>query len=275
MGKGGGTVSQLTDSLNAVMGGVQKAMLIIHKDDAEDIDTNQVVKRTEQVLNMVTSGTDALGNAVDTSLSGISSTFQRANLDVSVMQVQYNPSSLSIMANAQPIPFSYLQQNVDSGIPNQMIRPPMVVLSVELLFDATNPQDAFMMDKFRVASSSVVSDISGGIKAKQGGYTVQPQTEALMAMILRGKTRVVTFRWADMAFTGQVSEVRADYTMFSVSGKPIRSRVMLNINQQVESNADLKYWDKALDKTFEKGNTVETKKAGQQLGSLLNLDAFK
>ena len=268
-------MSQLTDSLNAVMGGVQKAMLIIHKDDAEDIDTNQVVKRTEQVLNMVTSGTDALGNAVDTSLSGISSTFQRANLDVSVMQVQYNPSSLSIMANAQPLPFSYLQQNVDSGIPNQMIRPPMVVLSVELLFDATNPQDAFMMDKFRVASSSVVSDISGGIKAKQGGYTVQPQTEALMAMILRGKTRVVTFRWADMAFTGQVSEVRADYTMFSVSGKPIRSRVMLNINQQVESNADLKYWDKALDKTFEKGNTVETKKAGQQLGSLLNLDAFK
>lgn len=267
-------MSQLTDSLSSVMGGVKKAMLIIHKDDAEEISTEQVVKRTEEILAR-SGGNDGAGNPLNNSLSGISAAFQKGKMDVSVMQVQYNPSSLTIAANAQPIPFSYLQQNVDSGIPNQMIRPPMVVLSVELVFDATNPQDAFMMDKFRVSTGSVVSDVSGGVKAKQGGYTVQPQTEALMAIILRGKTRVVTFRWADMAFTGQVSEVRADYTMFSVSGKPIRSRVMMNITQQVESNADLKYWDKALDKTFETGNMVETKKAAQQLGSLLNLDAFK
>ena len=267
-------MSQLTDSLNAVMGGVQKAMLIVHTDDAENINTEQVVKRTEEVLTMVSQGTDAAGNVLDTSFRGIGSTFRKENVKASVMQVQYNPSSLTIAANAQPIPFSYLQQNVDSGIPNQMIRPPMVMLSVDLLFDATNPQDAFMMDKIRLSGGSIVSDIAGGMKAKQGGYTVQPQTEALMAIILRSKTRVVTFRWADMAFTGQVSEARADYTMFSVSGKPIRSRVTLNISQQVESNADLKYWDKALAKTFENGNRVESKKAAQQVGNLLNLDAF-
>lgn len=267
-------MSQLTDSLSAVMGGVQKAILIVHKDDAENINTEKVVKDTEKVLTMVTSGVDDKGVAVDTSLGGIGTMFKNAKLDVSVMQVQYNPSSLTIAANAQPIPFSYLQQNVDSGIPNQMMRPPMVVLSVELLFDATNPQDAFMMDKFRLSTGSIVSDISGARKAKQGGYSVQPQTEALLAIILRSKTRVVTFRWADMAFTGQVSEARADYTMFSVSGKPIRSKVALNITQQVESNADLKYWDKALSKTFQEGNTVDTKTVGQQWGNLLNLDAF-
>ena len=62
--------------------------------------------------------------------------------------------------------------------------------------------------------------------------------------------------------------------MFSVSGKPIRSRVMLNIAQQVESDADVQYWDKALAKTFAQGNDVELKKPAQQLGNLLNLDLF-
>ena len=96
----------------------------------------------------------------------------------------------------------------------------------------------------------------------------------LVAALLRPETRLVTFRWADMAFTGQLIEVRADYTMFSVSGKPIRSKVALNISQQVESNADIKYWDKVLDNTFKENNSVEMKKTAQELGNLLNLDLF-
>lgn len=259
-------MSQLTASLAANVGAVQKAMLIIHKEDPREINTAKISETTQKVLENANT---------DTSVYRIGAGLITAGLDVSVMQVQYNPSSLSIQANAQPIPFTYLQQNVDSNVPNQNLRPPMVVLSVELIFDAMNPKDAFMMDKVRLSAGGAVSGAAAVVKeVKDGGYTVQPQTEGLVAALLRSSTRVVTFRWGDMAFTGQLYEVRADYTMFSTSGKPIRSKVLLNISQQVESNADIKYWDKVLDKTFEQGSNVELKKPAQQLSNLLNLDLF-
>ena len=259
-------MSQLTASLAANMGAVQKAMLIIHKEDPREINTTKISEMTQGVLENANT---------DTSVYRISAGLTTAGLDVSVMQVQYNPSSLSIQANAQPIPFTYLQQNVDSNVPNQNLRPPMVVLSVELIFDAMNPKDAFMMDKVRLSAGDVASGAAAVVKEiKDKGYTVQPQTEGLLAALLRNDTRVVTFRWGDMAFTGQLYEVRADYTMFSTSGKPIRSKVLLNISQQVESNADITYWDKVLNKTFENSFNVEMKKPAQQLNNLLNLDMF-
>lgn len=254
----------LASTLSASMpGNVQKAFLIIHKTDPEEVSSAAVLADTQQALQKAASN------------AGLGALTKAAGGHAHVMQVQYNPSTLSLQANAEAIPFTYLQKNVDSGIPNQNLRPPMVVLAVELLFDAMNPADAFMMDKARLSAGAIASDIGGIVQnVKHGGYTVQPQTEGLVAALLRRDTRVVTFRWADMAFTGQIIEVRADYTMFSVSGKPIRSRVFMNIAQQVESDADVSYWDKALDHAFGGSASVNLKSAGQKVSNLLNLDAF-
>ncbi len=185
------------------------------------------------------------------------------------MTVQYNPSTLSIQANAEPIPYTQLQQNVDAGIPNQSLRPPMVTLSVELYFDDMNPQDAFMLDKLNLTAGSVVSDVAAAKRLKNGGYSVQPQTNALLSTVLRPNTKLVSFAWGDMRFTGQITEVEADYLMFSPSGKPIRSRVQLNIAQAVESSADSGYWDAALDRGLGTGKSMAKK-----LGNALNLDSF-
>jgi hypothetical protein len=249
---------------SSALGSVQKAMLVIHKEtDAQEVDSSKVAADTADVLT----------NAVDSSgLGAVSKAASKASTKVHTMQVQYNPASLSIQANAESIPFTYLQQNIDSGVPNQSPRPPMVVLSVELIFDAVNPSDAFMMDKLRLSAGSAVSDISGALQAKKGGYTVQPHTNGLIAALMRPGTRVVTFRWADMAFTGQLIEVQAVYTMFSVSGKPVRSHVRMNIAQQVESSSDLKYWDQALDKAFSTSNEIGGRSIASEWGNLLNLD---
>ena len=248
---------------NSALGSVQKALLIIHKSDASQIDSSQVAAATENAL---------LGAAAG--MAATSAAMQGAGMNTSVMKVQYNPTSLSIQANAEAIPFTYLQQNIDSGIPNQSPRPPMVVLSVELIFDAMNPKDAFMAEKFSLSTGGIVSSVAGAAQAAKGGYTVQPQTDGLIAALMRPSTRVVTFRWADMAFTGQLIEVQAEYTMFSVSGKPVRSKVRMNIAQQVESDADIQYWDKVLDTTFSGNGEAGGKDMGQKLGNLLNLGAF-
>lgn len=254
----------LADTLaTSALGGVQKALLIIHKMDASEVDSSQVAASAGNALRNAAAG-----------MAATSAALQGAGMRANVMNVQYNPSSLSIQANAEAIPFTYLQQNIDSGIPNQSPRPPMVVLSVELVFDAMNPKDAFMAEKFSLSTGGAVSSVAGVLQAGKGGYTVQPQTDGLIAALMRPSTRVVTFRWADMAFTGQLIEVQAEYTMFSVSGKPVRSNVRMNIAQQVESNADIQYWDKALDNMFSAGPMAGGKGAGQTLGNLLNLGAF-
>ena len=252
--------STLADS---ALGSVQKALLIIHKLDASQIDSSQVAASAANALQGAAAG-----------MAATSAAMQGAGMNTSVMKVQYNPTSLSIQANAEAIPFTYLQQNIDSGIPNQSPRPPMVVLSVELIFDAMNPKDAFMAEKFSLSTGGIVSSVAGAAQAAKGGYTVQPQTDGLIAALMRPSTRVVTFRWADMAFTGQLIEVQAEYTMFSVSGKPVRSKVRMNIAQQVESDADIQYWDKVLDTTFSGNGEAGGKDMGQKLGNLLNLGAF-
>ena len=248
---------------NSALGSVQKALLIIHKLDASQIDSSQVAVSAANALQGAAAGMGATSAAM-----------RGAGMQANVMQVQYNPTSLSIQANAEAIPFTYLQQNIDSGIPNQSPRPPMVVLSVELIFDAMNPKDAFMAEKISLSTGGIVSSVAGVAQAAKGGYTVQPQTDGLIAALMRPDTRVVTFRWADMAFTGQLIEVQAEYTMFSVSGKPIRSKVRMNIAQQVESDADIQYWNKVLDTTFSGNGEAGGKDMGQKLGNLLNLGAF-
>lgn len=249
------------DFQNSNTGAVQKAFLVIHEQDASKVSSMDVSAGTINQLTAATAGSTL--SAVAKGLSGAGMSMRSH-----VLQVQYNPSSLTLQANAQPIPFTYLMQNVDEGIPNQASRPPMVVLSVELVFDDMTPTDAFTMDKTRLVETVA----AGVMSASKNGYTVQPQTDGLVAAILRPETRLVTFRWADMAFTGHLIEVQADYTMFSTSGRPIRSKVRMNIAQQVESDADIQYWKNALKKRFESGDTQNLKSAGQAAGNLLNLD---
>ena len=257
----------LASMMSSAVGGVQKAFIVIHNTDASKTDSQITTDKAKEALQKSSAAATAKSLNIALKNQGAQNTH--------VMQVQYNPSSLTIQATAEAVQFSTLQENVDVGIPRQNMRPPMVMLSVELIFDAMNPADASMMDKLRLSAGSAASDIAGVVKnIKDGGYTVQPQTEGLLAVLLRQQTRLITFRWAEMAFTGQLVEAEADYTMFSVSGKPIRSKITLNIAQLVESEADFKYWDKVLTKAFDKEGNMKMENTRPSAMNLLNLDAF-
>ena len=259
-------LSGVTDSL---LGSAKKALLIIRTKSgsasAGGSPGGVAAKAASALTNAarVAPGTSAAAAATAAGANSLT------------LEVQYNPSTISINANANNVPFQYLQQNLDNGIPNQNTRPPSIVLAVDLIFDAVNNKDAFMMDKFRLSAGDVVSAVSAVSTAKNGGYTVQPQTNGLVAALMRESTRNVTFQWADLSFTGEVSEVQARYTMFSVSGKPVRSVVRLNIVQQVTGSSAAAAWNRAFDKAF--GNQdVSTSTGGKsalsQLSNLLNIN---
>lgn len=255
--------STLKNAGNSIVGIVPKALLIIHSDPPGGSPVGGALSsKTAGALSTASKGASALS-----SIAGVPA-------GAKVLQVQYNPNSISLQANASSTPFQYLQQNVDSSIPTQTVRNPSVVLTAELIFDAMNPKDAFMFDKLRLSVGDAVSAVSGLVQAGKGGYTVKPQTNGILAALFKDSTRLVTFKWADMTFTGELTEANATYTMFSVSGKPVRSTVRLNITQQVDKQADVTYWDSAFTKTFGSaaaGAVTGGRSFANKCGNLLNI----
>ena len=254
-----GTVGNMAKDAGAsALGIVSKAMLILHTASPPKAPGDV----TGQTMRILFGDAPALPAAPSSS-------------GTHMLEVQYNPSSLSLQANAVVTPFQYLQQNIDNGIPAQSFRNPSVVLSVELYFDAMNPKDAFMIDKLRLSAGDAVSAVSGIVKAVKGEvYSVQPQTNGLLAALIRDETRLVTFQWADMRFTGELTEASATYTMFSVSGRPVRSVVRLSITQQVSADSDAGYWERAFDSAFggaDQSQTTGGRSFADRYGNLLNI----
>lgn len=246
---------------NDMIGTLEKAILVIHGSSSGEVnvDSKQVVAKARTALKI---------GSVSPGISGVLNQPQ-------VLQVQYNPSSLAIQGNAESLPYIQMQQNLDAGVPNQMERPPMVSLTVDLWFDAMNPRDAFMFDKLRLSGGDLASGVSRGIQLKKGNYTVQHQTNGLLATVLRPETRLVTFAWGDLAFTGVLFEMEAEYTMFSPTGRPVRSMIRMNIAQQMDSAVDARYWDEALDKVFNENGIRKATDVSQKAGNLINLQSLK
>lgn len=263
--------SALSNVGNSLLGTNKKAVLLLHDlqtSNSSSLLGSSVNSLTKKVLSAANNiGGSAFATAANALVGGGGS-----------LEVQYNPSSLSINANANPVPFSYLLKNTDNGIPNQDLRPPSITLSVQLVFDDMNVKDAFMADKFRVTSvGDAISTASALAKNLSGnGYSVQPETNALVAMLMKDSTRLVTFQWADMSFTGEVCQVQARYTMFSVSGQPIRSVVDLVIVQAITSSGDVTQWENAFDKSF--ADSLAACSTGKSLlqkaGNLINITGF-
>ena len=283
------TSGLMGEAVSSILGNPKKALLILFTGDENPVfDSQTVAKAAENALSgglantaaNVASGLQAnlAQSAMAGGLSGAAAAAQVTQYHV--LEVQYNPSSISLQANADSIPIQYLQQNLDSGIPTQLQRPPSVVLSVELVFDAMNIFDSFMWDKFTsgVSAQSITNIATAAAKNKKENarvWSVKAQTNGLLAALMRDSTRTVIFKWADMTFSGEITEVQARYTMFSPTGRPVRSIVRLNITQQVKSTADTQYWDNAMDQLIASSSTTSSQSGfaavKQSLGGLINI----
>lgn len=239
----------------AVLGKVEKARLYISGAAAQPNSGLDTVSATRQAMSAGVSALSGTANGAATC----------------EMTVQYNPSSISFAANAEPVEYSSLQQGTDPNVPVQNVRPPNVAMTVQLFFDDVNPQEAFLMDKMNITPGAVISDIAA---LKKEVYSVQAQTNGLVALLLRPETQSVTFAWADLSFTGKVSEVQAKYIMFSPTGRPIRSTVRLVLSQSIESADGEGYWNRVLDEVFAQDSKLGGVSPAEVFSPLLNLDSF-
>ena len=187
------------------------------------------------------------------------------------LRVQFNPSELTL--NASAVPKS--EQDGTTGRSRTMaVEDAKLNLTVVLYFDDMQTYDAFMWDKFTagLTAQGAANLAKMGMEAAGKGkvYSVQGQVEALVAALRNPYTRLISFRWADFTFIGQLNTVRANYTMFSPSGRPIRAQVLLRIQHEMDPNM-LKGWYSSFEKAFG-GDTSNLVKIEQNVSSLLNLN---
>ena len=139
-----------------------------------------------------------------------------------------------------------------------------------------------MQDKLIVAPSAIVKDIAGLICT----YSVQTPVEGLVSLITQYATRQAIFVFGDVVFFGEITNVNAQYTMFSPDGNPIAAVVDMSLFQQTatvkdETGAEVvsmgdDYWDEAFTKLFGppgESKTIDMGSFADKVGSLVNLNA--
>lgn len=182
--------------------------------------------------------------------------------------VQFNPSEMSLHAKGEQVQRQSSEQRPGEApvVETYTVEPPQVDFSVRLIFDHVVNQDAFLADKIIPTVSASVGDIR---KLAGKEYSVRPEIEGLLAVLQNRYTRLITFLWGDFSFTGSLENVDAEYTMFSLSGRPIRGTVSLQIVQDCALDTMLR-WQKDYKSAFGSG-LADLTTTSQKLGGVLNL----
>lgn len=181
------------------------------------------------------------------------------------LKVQFNPSELTLNASAVP---QNQQSSEDARSTTLAVEDAQLALTVKLYFDDMQTYDAFMWEKFTAGLTvQGASNVANAIQGKT--YSVQTQVEALVAALRNPYTRTVSFRWADFTFIGHLDTVRANYTMFSTSGRPIRAELLLRLQHEMDP-VMLHGWYESFDRAFG-GETSNLVRVEQTTENLLDL----
>ncbi len=175
------------------------------------------------------------------------------------MEVQYNPSTIYLQSaqGEREINDGSLDNMANTQI-RQFRSPPVTNLSFQLVFDAMNQMDAFMLDASMLSAGGVLSEAMNLKKNwadDSEGFTVRTQVEGLIASLFSPLTRRAIFCWAGMVFAGSIIQVTGKYTMFNKIGNPIRATVDVTMQQLLETQATEinSVWYKSYKKVFATG----------------------
>ena len=226
---------------------------------------------------------DQLADALAGVVSGQTSSSGSRHLyggSVKQFEVQFNPSDLQIdgYGGGRMATVNFSNQDKatkeTSGNPTYAEAPVHINFSVKLLFDNMEPNDCFLSAKTNISASELVrSGAKLALSAANKKMTVQQEVEGLVAALRSPCTRLISFNWGDMCYSGVLNRVASQYTMFNASGEPVRAVVQLSLICADQSNAPLTMgaWKKAYENAFGAGKDISLVNGVQKVGSLLNI----
>lgn len=188
--------------------------------------------------------------------------------------VQFNPNEVTLTGHggglASQTDFSKRGSSI--GFDKADVR---ITMNMKLIFDKTDPQDAFMGDKFNMSATSIATGTVKAVRSATGkkDNSVQAEVEGFIAALRSRYTRRITFYWGTMNYSGILNKVSAQYTMFNVLGLPIRAYVDLSLvcaDEEVYPGS-MGRWQKYYMQLFEAGDQSYVK-AAQKAGNWFNFN---
>lgn len=255
------------DLLSSLTGNTDKACLVIHDVRAKSGNLEPELGAGSALGEGLSKFADQRQKTQD-ALNQVGSTVTGGSTqaDDKIFFVQFNPNSLQIYSsNYHDDRRDLSGNNQKQHAKNDAVTAPKVDLSFMLIFDQMNVYDSFMGDKIQGANVSTVTNAITGL-AKT--FTVQPYVEGLISAIRNPYTKSMTFQWADFSFTGILTSMHAAYTMFSVSGRPVRAQVQLRLRQEL-NRTELNKWHADFAEMV--GDRKSLTSAGQRVGNMINL----
>lgn len=259
-------------ALDSLTGNVETAMIVIHDYRDEAAKKARNASHVGRKLSMKSElNRQSVLRAKSTAAALKGERVSYPGSQDRTLNVQFNPSTLTL--NASAVPRS--KKDATSGASRTMaVEDARLNLTVQLYFDDMDTYDAFMWDKFTLGLSAQTA--ANAVKLGKDVFTdqktvhsVQSRVEAFIAALRNPYTRTISFRWADFVFIGTLNTVRAQYTMFSPSGRPIRAKVLLRIQHEMRP-AMLQTWYDSFEAAFG-GDTANLVKVEQSVSNLLNL----
>ena len=191
-----------------------------------------------------------------------------------VFTVQFNPSSLRLSGHSGGRVPKLDYDSASAKEANNTAIDTAISLSVDLLFDSMDPQDAFMSDKMSTSTTGIAKGMANAALTALGKkkVTIQREVEGFIGAIRNEYTRLITFHWGDMSYSGVLRSVGVEYSMFNVTGEPVRAVVALNImcaDASIWPNS-VAVWQEQYKSAF-KGGSESFVKTSQKIGNLLNL----
>ena len=200
--------------------------------------------------------------------------FQKLATKKRMFTVQFNPSSLRLTGRSggYASTLDHISDS-DNDEVNYKKVDASITMSVDLLFDSMDPKDAFMSDKLDMSPTGLAKGaadlyLTGKGKKKK---TVQREVEGFIAALRNENTRLITFHWGELCYSGVLRRVGVEYTMFNVTGEPVRAKVGLTIvcADAKEWPNSLAVWQERYKNSFKDGSESFVK-SSQKAGNLLN-----
>jgi hypothetical protein len=259
----------------------------------KEIDTQAQQVKTQVELELAAMGLDptALQDQVTSKVEkamaktmkdvlGMSSRKAKEGTKFLRYEVLFNPNRISLAGRGcASVPMNDASKGVRV---TYQPRQANLELRIPLIVDRTISSQISMGIDIPGINASLVQSVKSGIESASnwltGGDTgsIQRDVEMFVAMLRSNYTRVVSFYWGDMTYTGILTSVNSTYTLFDPKGNPTRATIELMIMLADAENPVLMYNGKDKGPWMEyyrKGFKDETRKMlkGGSAGNLLGL----
>ncbi|MFI3313267.1 MAG: hypothetical protein R3Y62_05205 [Eubacteriales bacterium] len=209
-----------------------------------------------------TDGVDDLDSVLTGGTTGATFIGNQLNYDV-----HFNPSQIQIQVAAEQELMTDLASSNSNVLRAESQKPviPTVIFTTKLIFDHVVNADAFISDTL---TPSIMGVAETAATLTGNTSTVRDEVEALLGVMYFPTTREVQFIWESFSFTGQLTYMNAQYTMFNSAGDPIRAEIMMRLTQHTGKDV-LNAWQAQFELAF--GSVTDLTTAADAVSSVLNI----